>query len=653
MGGEIMSIESIFNKKHGHAVLVVEDEQLICQKAKTALERAGYQVHTAGNGPDAVSKVSTHDEIDLVLMDIQLDHGMNGGEAARKILAVRDLPVVFLSSYADPQMLDCVQGVPAYGHIQKSTGDAVLVASVQSALDLHAARMRQHAEHGRLQRVLSSLGSLFIHLSSSEAAAVIGEALAVVGGFIGADRAYCFEYNFEAGTTSNTHEWCAPGVSAHKDELQGIRLEEIPDWVDAHRRGREIWIANVEALPEGRVRSLLLSQNIGSVLTVPLVADEHCYGFVGLDWTQFHPTCSDTHRILLTSFAHMLSSFHLRETVAQAQRAAHEQVLTVLDSIPAVVYVADMQNYEVLYINSHCREAFGDIEGHTCWKALKVGESGPCEMCVNSRLVDAAGQPNGVHRYEIQNSHNGRWYDCMDRAIQWGDGRVVRMEIAVDITNAVRSREELLKSRQEVRDLLKAKELVLKEAHHRIKNNMAMVQSLLNLQAHSTHNSEAESLLQDAAGRLQSMMLLYDKLYRAEHHAELALDSFLVPLIENSISTYHMTVAPEMRIDISSDVVEASVLTSLGIVVNELMSNSMKHAFDGQDHARIEVSCKLESGSLNLTYRDNGKGIPETVLQDGSENFGLELLNLLAEQLNGTLSYSADGGASYHLRVPV
>ena len=537
-GGGIMSRESRFKNTQGQTVLVVDDERLICEKVKTTLERAGYQVQLADNGQDAVSQVREHADIDLVLMDIQLDDGMNGAEAAKSILAARDLPVLFLSSYSDPRMLECVQGVPAYGHIQKDVGEAVLVASVQSALSLHATRQRQRAEQGRLQRVLSNLGSMFIHLPASQVSSVITESLGVVGRFIGADRAYCFEYDYNAGTTSNTHEWCAPGVTPQQSHLQDIWLKEIPDWVDAHRRGREIFVGDVASLPEGKVRTLLEAQSVTTVLTLPLVANDLCYGFVGIDWTQSHPDCSDEERILLTSFAQMLSGFHLREMLSTTERAAHQQVLSVLDGIPAVVYVADMQSYELLYINSHCREAFGEVEGQLCWKALKVGESGPCAVCVNSSLVDAEGNPNGVHRYEIRNSHNGRWYDCMDRAIPWSDGRVVRMEVAVDITEKVKSREELLQSRQEIQELLQEKELVLKEAHHRVKNNMAMVHSLLQLQAHSTDNTEAESLLIDAAGRMQSMTLLYDKLFRTKHHGKLELDEFLVPLVESNITNY-------------------------------------------------------------------------------------------------------------------
>ncbi|MFN2311209.1 MAG: hypothetical protein ABR590_04040 [Spirochaetia bacterium] len=79
----------------------------------------------------------------------------------------------------------------------------------------------------------------------------------MVGSFIGTSRAYCFEYDCAAGSTSNTYEWCAPGVSPQLNNLRNIRLEEIPDWVNAHRHGREIWIGDVAKLPEGRVRALL------------------------------------------------------------------------------------------------------------------------------------------------------------------------------------------------------------------------------------------------------------------------------------------------------------------------------------------------------------------------------------------------------------
>ncbi len=121
----------------------------------------------------------------------------------------------------------------------------------------------------------------------------------------------------------------------------------------------------------------------------------------------------------------------------QAEREtalAFERFKTVMDSIDALVYVADMESYEVLFINEYGRDLWGEITGKICWMELQRDQEGPCPFCTNTKLLDGAGQPAGVHVWESQNTVTRKWYQCRDQAIKWTDQRLVRMEIAVDIT---------------------------------------------------------------------------------------------------------------------------------------------------------------------------------------------------------------------------
>jgi PAS domain S-box-containing protein len=118
----------------------------------------------------------------------------------------------------------------------------------------------------------------------------------------------------------------------------------------------------------------------------------------------------------------------------EALRASHRRFITVLDSIDATIYVADMQTYEILFMNRHMIETFGgDFTGKVCWKVFRK-TSAPCPHCTNERLVDDSGQPTGVVVWQAENPVLGRWYINHDRAIEWIDGRIVRLQIAIDIT---------------------------------------------------------------------------------------------------------------------------------------------------------------------------------------------------------------------------
>ncbi len=135
---------------------------------------------------------------------------------------------------------------------------------------------------------------------------------------------------------------------------------------------------------------------------------------------------------------------------------------TILDSLDAMVYVADMDTYELIFCNKYGRDIWGDIQGKICWQVLQKDQHGPCKFCTNDRLLDKDGEPAGVYVWEFQNTIDKHWYQCRDQAIHWVDGRVVRMEIATDITQrklveedlkAARDRAEVLASKDELTGL--------------------------------------------------------------------------------------------------------------------------------------------------------------------------------------------------------
>jgi PAS domain S-box-containing protein len=118
--------------------------------------------------------------------------------------------------------------------------------------------------------------------------------------------------------------------------------------------------------------------------------------------------------------------------------------LSILDALDALVYVADMDTYEILFANRRaCKDLGQDIIGRTCWKTIQAGQDGPCPFCTNHLLRDAAGNPAGPHTWEFRNTKNGRWYHIVDQAMTWSDGRLVRLEIATDITRRKLAESEL------------------------------------------------------------------------------------------------------------------------------------------------------------------------------------------------------------------
>jgi PAS domain S-box-containing protein len=139
--------------------------------------------------------------------------------------------------------------------------------------------------------------------------------------------------------------------------------------------------------------------------------------------------------------------------LALTWNAERDVLATILDSVDAGIYVSDMETHELLFVNESFRQVFGDIVGRACWSVLQRGQTGPCSFCTNSALIDAQGLPTAPVVWKHHNLLVDRWYEVRDRAIRWRDGRIVRLEIATDITAQHAVEVTLLESVQKLRDI--------------------------------------------------------------------------------------------------------------------------------------------------------------------------------------------------------
>lgn len=206
---------------------------------------------------------------------------------------------------------------------------------------------------------------------------------------------------------------------------------------------------------------------------------------------------------------------------------------------------------------------------------------------------------------------------------------------------------ERRKADERIQTLLQEKELLLRETHHRIKNNLGVIKSLLNLQSGEQEDGTAREVLSDAAGRVQSMALLYDRLYQSDIHHELSLKKYLPPLIKEIIGVFHAPGPVKTNLSIEDIVLSAGKLSSIGIMINELITNSMKHAFPDARGGCISVTAGRKGENVVITYSDNGPGLPDAVYFENSPTFGLQLVRLLAAQLGGTITVEKDKVTKY------
>lgn len=201
---------------------------------------------------------------------------------------------------------------------------------------------------------------------------------------------------------------------------------------------------------------------------------------------------------------------------------------------------------------------------------------------------------------------------------------------------------ETYMAHEQIRELLDEKELILREVHHRVKNNMATIGSILSIQAQTVHDAEARQAVEDAYNRLLAMARLYEKLFLSQSYRSFRTSAFLSLLVEEIVanSTLPDTVALEQHIEDFE--VGARNIQPLSLIVNEVLLNSIKYAFVGRKCGRIKVSARYEGELARIEIRDDGTGF--TIQDEGKEHrgFGLILVDTLVKQMGGR--YTIEGG---------
>jgi len=201
--------------------------------------------------------------------------------------------------------------------------------------------------------------------------------------------------------------------------------------------------------------------------------------------------------------------------------------------------------------------------------------------------------------------------------------------------------------------LLEEKKLLLQEVHHRIKNNMNVSISLLSLQEEQLENAEAKAALVNARGRLLSMMVVYDKLYRSRDFRHVSASDYFSELLDALAAQFDTAlIAFERHFD--EIILDSNVLSPLGIILNELLTNACKYAFPGGSKGTVTVRLTaLDDRNATLVVSDNGTALPDSFDLHGQKGFGLILVTGLAAQIGGSVSLDRENGTAFTVRFPV
>jgi PAS domain S-box-containing protein len=264
------------------------------------------------------------------------------------------------------------------------------------------------------------------------------------------------------------------------------------------------------------------------------------------------------------------------------------------------------------------------------------------------QIINKTEQPQKGVEYRIKHINGSwRWHTSSAAPISNAKRQIVGFQgTARDITD--RKIDE-----QTIKALLNEKELLLKEVHHRVKNNLNTISSLLSLQAQMLNEPSAIMALNETAQRVRSIGILYDKLYLSEDYTELSVKAYLPSLIDEIVANFPNSAYVKVRNDIEDFILDIKRMQSLGIITNELLTNIMKYAFVGRTDGLITVSAAKSDGHIAISFQDNGVGMPESVSFEDSTGFGLKLVQALAQQLGGIISIERGTGTKIVLEFTI
>lgn len=470
------------------------------------------------------------------------------------------------------------------------------------------------------------------------------------------------------------------GIRGHITSLNPLRLENAPD----------AWEAKVLKTFETAAKEVSSLEMIGNELYMrmmrPMITEAgclKCHGHQGykigdvrggisvsVPWKPYHDvTRGQLHDIYLGLSGVWMTgvvglwfmqrriqwSILLRKQAEEALRERNQFIESILDLSPDVLYIYDLVDRRNVYVN----EGIQRILGYSTEEVQQMGDQllvilmHPEDLSaylreILPRYFQVKDNELILHQYRMKHK-NGEWYwlDCSELVYNREPDGTPRQLLGVvhDITGQKQAEDRLQQS-------LREKEVMLKEIHHRVKNNLQVIYSLLNLQSKTIADPLVRAMFAESQNRIQSMTLIHEKLYHSKDTANIDFKEYLQSLVLSIASTYKRFDI-EISLEMEPIVFDVNVGIPCGLIVNELVSNCLKHAFPGNRQGTITLGINRDSEGNNIMkVSDDGIGFPEKIDFRNTTSLGMQLVLVLTGQIHGTIEIMKDAGTTFRITFP-
>jgi PAS domain S-box-containing protein len=247
---------------------------------------------------------------------------------------------------------------------------------------------------------------------------------------------------------------------------------------------------------------------------------------------------------------------------------------------------------------------------------------------------------------------------CFD-VIEFLDGRVFERYSQAQLINgeyagrvwSFRDVTSRLLADEAIRQSLKEKEVLLKEIHHRVKNNLQIISSILNLQASNINDEQTLDLMRDSQSRIRCMAYIHELLYQNKDFSSINFKEYITSIANSLLFSYSIGRQVKLILDLQDVYLDIDVAISCGLIVNELLTNSLKYAFNvGQANKTIRVSIIETNSNVKMLVADNGKGLSPIFNFESLDTLGMQLVHSLVDQIDGTVTIRNNEGVAFEIQ---
>ena len=752
-------------------ILLVDDELLIAMNEARELENEGYRVIIARSGKEAIEKVDAPSVgIDLILMDIDLGRDMDGTEAAKMILATHDIPVVFLSSHNERNIVDKTEKITSYGYVVKNTGITVLSASIRMAFKLHEAYANIQMKNLNIKSVNDDLVRSNDELEAANEELIQSHNEILDREIALRESELMFRRVFDqspigmAITSTSYHfirvnEAMCRMMGYSPDEFHTLRFREIthPDYLEGdiaqirrlesgeidhyvtekkyiRKDGSVIWgrlslrgirdndgrivfflpmvqdITDNKSAEEKIIESeelyrtlfelesdaiLLIDNETGRILSANRSAAS-LYGYTVEELLLLRNTdLSDqpevTKRVTTETtidpnaiiripiryhrkkdgtvfpteitgrfFLNKDRPVHIaairditdRKAIEENLQESEDRYRRLVESVTDYIYTVKIEDGRPVSTihGPGCVGITGYSSGEYAsdpelWYRMIHGDDRTTVMEQASRLLSEKNASAVEHRI-IHKNGSVRWVRNAQVPHVDNRGRLLSYDgLISDITDRKIIEQELSRS-------LTKNEILLKELQHRVKNNLTIISSLLSLEEENLSDPQSRQVFKDAISRIQSMTEIYQQFYVTGGPDRIDLKKYISGMSHKLIEAYSIhrgRIGLELNLDDAC--LEMKLAVPLGLILNELITNALKHAFPAGKKGKIAVELKRTDEFITLAVSDDGIGISEANRDATAKGFGTRLVNELARQFGGVFSVDGSKGTTAYVRI--